>query len=60
MKAEELRKLTRNKTKAINLRINPDLLKLLDATIAKDKDYENRHELIEVLILRYLESRGKL
>ena len=60
MKAEELRKLTKKKSKAINLRINPDLLKLLDATIAKDKDYESRNELIEVLILRYLESKGKL
>ena len=60
MKAEELRKLTKYKTKTINLRINPDLLKLLDNTIAKDKDYESRNELIEVLILRYLESKGIL
>jgi len=60
MKAEELRKLTKNKSKAINLRINPDLLKLLDQTIAKDKDYSSRNELIEVLILRYLESKGKI
>jgi metal-responsive CopG/Arc/MetJ family transcriptional regulator len=57
MKAEELRRLTKNKTKTINLRINPDLLKLLDAAIDKDKDYESRNELIEVLILRYLESK---
>jgi metal-responsive CopG/Arc/MetJ family transcriptional regulator len=60
LKAEQLRKLTRKKSKTINLRINPDLLKLLDEAIAKDKDYESRNELIEVLILRYLESRGKI
>ena len=60
MKAEELRKLTKKKSKTINLRINPDLLKLLDEAIAKDKDYDSRNELVEVLVLRYLESKGKI
>jgi len=60
MEAEELRKLTKKKSKTINLRINPDLLKLLDEAIARDKEHDSRNELIEVLVLRYLESKGKL
>ena len=60
MKAEQLRRLMLNKTKTLTIRINPDLLKLLDEALVKDKDHTSRNELIEVLILRYLESRGKI
>ncbi len=60
MKAEQLRKLMVNKTKTLTIRISPDLLKLFDEALVKDKDHASRNELIEVLILRYLESRGKL
>jgi len=60
MKAEQLRKLMMNKTKTLTIRINPDLLTLLDEALVKDKDYGSRNELIEVLILRYLESKGKI
>jgi metal-responsive CopG/Arc/MetJ family transcriptional regulator len=60
MKAEQLRKLMLNKTKTLTIRINPDLLTLLDEALVKDKDYGSRNELIEVLILRYLESKGKI
>ncbi|MBE0425766.1 MAG: hypothetical protein IBX72_03860 [Nitrospirae bacterium] len=60
MKVEQLRKMFKNKSKLITMRINPDLLNLLDETVRKDKDFDSRNELIETLILRYLEQRGKL
>lgn len=37
-----------------------DLLKLLDENIQKDNDFDNRNEALETLILRYLESKGKI
>jgi metal-responsive CopG/Arc/MetJ family transcriptional regulator len=60
MKAEQLKKLITGKSSIISLRINPDLLKLVDETLKKDKDFSSRNELIEVLLLRYLESKGRL
>lgn len=60
MKAEHLKKILTGKSKMLSLRINPELLRLLDETIEKDKDFSSRNELIEVLILRYLESKGKI
>lgn len=60
MKAEQMRKLMLNKTKTLTIRISPELLGLLDKTLGKDTDYQSRNELIEVLILRYLESKGML
>ena len=60
MKAEQLKKILTGKSKTLSLRINPELLRLLDTTLAKDKEFSNRNELIEVLILRYLESKGKI
>ena len=60
MKAEHLKKILTGKSKALSLRVNSELLRLLDEALAKDKDFSNRNELIEVLILRYLESKGKL
>ncbi|HAM51420.1 MAG TPA: hypothetical protein DCP92_12295 [Nitrospiraceae bacterium] len=60
MKAEQLKKILTGKSKTLSLRINPELLRLLDEALRKDKDFGSRNELIEVLILRYLESKGKL
>ena len=60
MKAEQLRKLLQKKSQAISLRLNPELLRLLEEALKKDPDYESRNELIEGLILRYLESKGKI
>jgi metal-responsive CopG/Arc/MetJ family transcriptional regulator len=40
--------------------MNPELLRLLDEALEKDKEHESRNELIESLILRYLELKGKL
>ncbi len=57
---EKVRKVVKNKSKMITMRINPDLLKRLDEALKKDKDYDNRNEFIEGCILRYLESKGKL
>jgi len=60
MKMEQLRKLFKNKTRLITMRMNPDLLKLLDETVKKDKEVDSRNELIETLIIRYLEEKGSL
>ena len=60
MKAEELRRIITGKSKTLSLRINPELLRLLDEALKRDKDFSSRNEAIEVLILRYLESKGKL
>lgn len=60
MKATELRKILKKKSKSISLRINPELLKLLDDAVKKDKEYDSRNELIEVLILHYLEAKGRI
>ncbi|MFA4919680.1 MAG: YlcI/YnfO family protein [Thermodesulfovibrionales bacterium] len=60
MKVDQLRKMFKNKSKLITMRINPDLLKLLDETVKKDKEHDSRNGLIETLILRYLEEKGSL
>ena len=60
MKIEQIRKMFKNKSKLITMRINPDLLELLDKTVEKDKEFDSRNELIETLILRYLEQKGSL
>ena len=60
MKAEELRKIITGKSKTLSLRINPELLRLLDESLKLDKDFSSRNEAVEVLIIRYLESKGKL
>jgi metal-responsive CopG/Arc/MetJ family transcriptional regulator len=60
VKAEQLRKLLKKKDKMITVRMNPELLRLLDEALEKDRDYESRNELLESLILKYLESKGKL
>lgn len=60
MKVEQLRKMFKNKSRLITMRMNPELLKLLDETVKKDKEHDSRNELIESLILRYLEEKGSL
>jgi metal-responsive CopG/Arc/MetJ family transcriptional regulator len=60
MKIEQIRKMFKNKSKLITMRINPELLELLDKTVEKDKEFDSRNELIETLILRYLEQKGAL
>ncbi len=60
VKADQLRKLLKKKDKMITLRMNPELLRLLDEALEKDREHESRNELIESLILKYLESKGKI
>jgi len=60
VKADQLRKLLQKKSQTISLRLNPELLRLLDEALKKDSDYDSRNELLEGLILRYLESKGKI
>lgn len=60
MKAEQLRKILTRKSKTISLRISPELLRLFDDVVKKEKEIGSRNELIEVLMLRYLEEKGRL
>lgn len=60
MQVERLRKMFKNKSKLITMRMNPDLLTILDETVRKDKEFDSRNGLIETLILRYLEEKGAL
>jgi metal-responsive CopG/Arc/MetJ family transcriptional regulator len=60
MKAEQLKKMLTNKTAQMSVRIAPELLRRFSEAIEKDPDYQSRNEFIEIMILRYLESKGKL
>jgi metal-responsive CopG/Arc/MetJ family transcriptional regulator len=60
MDYEKIRTYLKNKTQMLTMRINPELLKILDEALRKDKQYTNRNELIESLILKYLEEKGKI
>jgi hypothetical protein len=60
MEHAKVRRLIKNKTKMITMRINPELLTRLDEAIEKDKQYSGRNDFIEDCILRYLESKGKI
>ena len=60
MDYDKVRPYLKNKSHMISMRINPDLYKLLDETLKKDKQYSNRNEFIEDCILKYLEGKGKL
>jgi metal-responsive CopG/Arc/MetJ family transcriptional regulator len=60
VKADQLKKLLQTKSKMITLRLNPELLKLLDEALKSDPHHNSRSELIESWILDYLEARKKL
>ncbi len=60
MEHAKVRRLIKNKSKMITMRINPELLERLDEAIKKDKQYSGRNDFIEDCILRYLESKGKI
>ncbi len=60
MDYEKVRPYLKNKSQMLTMRLNPDLLKLLDEALKKDKQYSNRNEFIEDCILCYLEGKGKI
>ena len=60
MEYERIRGMLKKRSRMITMRINPDLLKLLDDTIEKDKNFDSRNEFLESCILKYLESEKKL
>jgi hypothetical protein len=60
MDYDKIRPYLKNKATMVTMRFNPELLKLLDETLKKDKQYSNRNEFIEDCILKYLDSKGKL
>jgi len=60
MDIEKVAKLLRDRSRVVSMKINPELLKLLDETLKEDKEYSSRNEFFERCILRYLEEKGKL
>lgn len=60
MDYDKIRPYLKNKSQMVTMRFNPELLKLLDDTLRKDKQYSNRNEFIEDCILKYLDSKGKI
>ncbi len=42
------------------IKLNPDLVALLNKTINKDEEFKSRNEFFERSVLRYLEEKGTL
>jgi metal-responsive CopG/Arc/MetJ family transcriptional regulator len=59
-KAERVAELTRNRNRLVSVRLNEELVRLLDEAISKDSDLSSRNEFFERCVLRYLEEKGKL
>jgi metal-responsive CopG/Arc/MetJ family transcriptional regulator len=59
-KSELLARLLRNRSKTISIKLNPELVELLERTLKEDKDFSSRNEFFERCILRYLEQKGML
>jgi hypothetical protein len=57
-KAEKVLELIRNKSKRVNLALNPQLWQLFDSAVAKE-DVAPTHK-IEELIIAYLDQQGML
>lgn len=60
MDIEKVAKLLRDRSRVVSIKINPELLKLLDEVLKEDKEYSSRNEFFERCILKYLEEKGKL
>jgi Ribbon-helix-helix protein, copG family len=60
MEHAKVRRLIKNKTRMVTIRINPELLERFDEVLSKDKQYSSRNDFIEDCILNYLESKGKI
>ncbi len=58
MDIDKIRKMLKNKTKVITVKLNPDLVALLDKTIEADEDLDSRNEFFEKSILEYLSNKG--
>ena len=60
MKSEKIARLLKNRSKVISIKLNPELVKLLDETLKKDKTFSSRNEFFERCVLKYLEEKGKI
>jgi metal-responsive CopG/Arc/MetJ family transcriptional regulator len=58
MNIEKIYKLLKNKTKLIAIKLNPELVTLLDKTIQEDDELKNRNDFIERSIIKYLNEKG--
>jgi metal-responsive CopG/Arc/MetJ family transcriptional regulator len=60
MDIQELKKLTKNKSKAFPVRLNPKLLELFDKALGQSQEYSSRNDFIESAIIEYLKSKKML
>ena len=60
MEYSSVKKLLKNKSVMITMRVNPEMLRLLDEAMKKDKNFDSRNEFFEDCILKYLEGKGKI
>lgn len=58
MNIEKIHKLLKNKTKLIGIKLNPEIVTLLDKTIERDEELKNRNDFIERSIMKYLNEKG--
>jgi len=56
----KLHKLLNHRTQIIPIKLNRDLVNVLNMTIKNDKEFKNRNEFFERNILNYLEEKGSL
>jgi len=56
-KAEKIAELTRNRNRLISIRLNKELVELLDKALERDQDVSSRNEFFERCVLRYLEEK---
>jgi len=59
-KAEKIVELTRKRNRLVSVRLNEELVKMLDEAISEDSNISSRNEFFERCVLRYLEEKGKL
>ena len=56
----KLHKLLNHRTQIIPIKLNRDLVNVLNVTIKDDKEFKNRNEFFERSILQYLQEKGSL
>jgi metal-responsive CopG/Arc/MetJ family transcriptional regulator len=60
MDIAKLHKLLNHRNQTIPIKLNRDLVSVLNMTIKNDKEFKSRNEFFERSILQYLEEKGCL
>lgn len=57
---QRVHKFLRKRSRMFGVKLNPELVKLLDETIKQDEEVDSRNSLIEQFVLQYLSEKGVL